>query len=285
MSSKLNKGKGIFNRKQRAEIAKETLTISQDKFYIIDDDKIHLDTPSTKEYGPQSNISTQKITTKASSSTKIEVWDSLTISAAYQLYKKLNNDGSSICVLNFASAKNPGGGFLKGSLAQEESLSLCSNLYTAIKDAYMYTFHRNNLDALRKGLYSDYCLITEKVTVFRDDINLNLLKEPYQIQFATCPAPNAGAYLLKVKDGLEELNKAMISRIEFLLSAMALNGMKHIILGAFGCGVFKNDAVFVAESFMKLLNSERFSNVFETVIFAVPGDKYFTFKKVIDSNE
>ena len=37
--------------------------------------------------------------------------------------------GKKVCVLNFASATNPGGGVTRGSSAQEEAICRCSSLY------------------------------------------------------------------------------------------------------------------------------------------------------------
>ncbi|MCA9020289.1 MAG: TIGR02452 family protein [Planctomycetaceae bacterium] len=58
-----------------------------------------------------------------------------------------------IGVLNFASAKNPGGGFLGGSQAQEESLARSSSLYASLNLFHnqYYETHRR----LRSAFYSD----------------------------------------------------------------------------------------------------------------------------------
>ncbi|MCP4113573.1 MAG: TIGR02452 family protein [Desulfobacteraceae bacterium] len=51
--------------------------------------------------------------------TVIEVTTESTLEAAHRLIKEYNCNH--IACLNFASAKNPGGGFSSGSQAQEES--------------------------------------------------------------------------------------------------------------------------------------------------------------------
>ena len=42
--------------------------------------------------------------------------------------------GKKVCVLNFASATNPGGGVTKDSSAQEEAICRCSTLYANLKE-------------------------------------------------------------------------------------------------------------------------------------------------------
>src|SRR6185503_8840502 len=57
-----------------------------------------------------------------------------------------------VLALNFASAKNPGGGFLNGSQAQEESLARSSALHPSLLQAWeFYERHR----ASSSLLYSD----------------------------------------------------------------------------------------------------------------------------------
>lgn len=76
-------------------------------------------------------------------------------------------DQARIGVLNFASAKNPGGGFLRGSCAQEESLARSSALYHCLKQPFIhknfYDYHRRG----RTGLYSNRMIYSPKVTVFK----------------------------------------------------------------------------------------------------------------------
>ena len=91
--------------------------------------------------------------------------------------------------LNFASAKNPGGGLLSGSQTQEESLARSSGLYaTLLPMTELYAYNRH----LGTSLYSDYMIYSPDVPVFRSDSGL-LLEVPYLASFITAPAVNAGA--------------------------------------------------------------------------------------------
>ena len=57
--------------------------------------------------------------------------------------------GQRVCVHNFASASNPGGGVTKGASAQEECLCRCSSLYFCLNTQKMwdgfYGNHRKSL--------------------------------------------------------------------------------------------------------------------------------------------
>lgn len=93
-----------------------------------------------------------------------------------------------VAVLNFASARNPGGGFLNGAQAQEEALCRASALYTCLLEARgFYDHHR----AHRDPFYTDRVIHSPAVPVFRDDRG-RLLDEPYTAGFLTAAAPNAG---------------------------------------------------------------------------------------------
>ncbi len=48
---------------------------------------------------------------------------------AAEVYAK---QGKKVCVLNFASATNPGGGVVNGSSAQEECICRCTTLYPCL---------------------------------------------------------------------------------------------------------------------------------------------------------
>jgi hypothetical protein len=65
--------------------------------------------------------------------THIEVTGESTLAAAARLAKT-----GPVLALNFASAKNPGGGFLSGAQAQEESLARASTLYASLQGQPLY---------------------------------------------------------------------------------------------------------------------------------------------------
>ncbi|MER5649836.1 TIGR02452 family protein [Streptosporangium sp. NPDC002524] len=176
-------------------------------------------------------------------------------------------DGAVGC-LNFASAKNPGGGFLRGTQAQEESLAYASGLYRCLVEVPdFYAFHRKEGDPL----YSDRAIFSPSVPVFRDDRG-DLLARPYPVSFLTVAAPNAGAM-----DANDErrarLPEVLFERSGRALSLFAASGVRELVLGAWGCGVFRNSPALVADCFATHLGpSGAFHGRFERVVFAVLDD-------------
>ncbi|WP_141583560.1 TIGR02452 family protein [Actinomadura sp. WMMA1423] len=192
--------------------------------------------------------------------TRIEVTDETTLAAA----RRLHGAGTAPFALNFASAKNPGGGFLNGAHAQEEGLARSSGLYESLRSAReYYDFHRAQGDLL----YSDHMIYSPDVPVFRDDSG-RLLEEPYGVAFLTSPAPNRGAIRDPAK--AERIPAVLRLRARKVLAVALTHGHTRLVLGAWGCGVFRNDPAEVAEVFAEALRpGGEFADRFEHVVFAV----------------
>ncbi|MFO0826263.1 MAG: TIGR02452 family protein [Gemmataceae bacterium] len=188
--------------------------------------------------------------------TVFEVVNDTTLEAA----RKLVAEGFSPVALNFASARHPGGGFLGGARAQEESLCRASGLYLCIQHDGMYRHHAT----MPGGWYTNYAIYSPNVPVIKDDHG-ELLDEPYLCGFVTSPAVNAGVIRDKERSPIAE---AMRDRIDKVLAIMAGHGHDAAVLGAWGCGVFKNDPEVIAQLFAKSLRG-RFSGAFAKVVFAV----------------
>lgn len=171
-----------------------------------------------------------------------------------------------VAVLNFASARNPGGGYLNGAQAQEEALCRASALYTCLLRASdFYAYHR----AHRDPFYTDRVIHSPAVPVFRDDRG-RLLDEPFTAGFLTAAAPNAGVVLRTAPERAAGLPGALAVRAERVLETAAAHGYRRLVLGAWGCGVFRNDPVQVATAFQVLLAPDgRFGRTFEHVVFGV----------------
>jgi uncharacterized protein (TIGR02452 family) len=174
--------------------------------------------------------------------------------------------GGRISVLNFASARNPGGGYLGGAKAQEEDLCRCALLYPCLLQAPdYYSDHRASGDML----YSNRVIWSPDVPVHRGEDG-GLLPEPYPVSFLTSPAPNAGEALKRDRSARHRIPEVLHERAGRVLAVAAHHGARRLVLGAWGCGVFRNDPHQVAEAFHAHLASDGvFSSTFEHVLFAV----------------
>lgn len=197
--------------------------------------------------------------------TKYEVTNETTLDAARRLVAEGEQD---VLCLNFASAKNPGGGFLGGALAQEECIARASGLYPALlKAPEYYKYHRNN----RTGLYSDHMIYSPHVPVIKDEGG-HALDEPVCITIVTSPAVNAGVIKRDEGGSTEKVIPVMKVRIEKLLALCLHRKHTTLVLGAWGCGVFRNDPEMIAGLFRDALAGP-FANQFQRVVFAVKTDK------------
>ena len=171
-----------------------------------------------------------------------------------------------IGVLNFASAKNPGGGFLRGALAQEESLARSSALYFSLLQCpEHYAFHRTQDTCL----YSDRMIYSPACPVFRDDAG-RWLAQPYVVDIITSPAPNAGAIRQNEPANCLHVVPTLTERAGKILALAAAHQCDALVLGAWGCGVFQNDPGTVARIFYDYLcPTGLYTHRFRHVLFSV----------------
>lgn len=177
-------------------------------------------------------------------------------------------------VLNFASYKNPGGMFIEGSSAQEESLCHASFLYNVLKEKEDY--YKWNKIHKNRALYTNRALYSQNVTFFSDDGRYT------NADVITCAAPNYAAaekYMSVLKEDNENV---LYERIKFVLDVAEDNNVDTLILGAFGCGVFKQDAEVVAMRFRECLETYdyHFKNVYFSVLNLGKSDNYEKFEKI-----
>jgi len=171
-----------------------------------------------------------------------------------------------IVVLNFASARKPGGGFLGGAQAQEESLARSSALYLSLlRCPEFYAYHRS----LDTCLYSDRMIYSPRCPVVRDDGG-RWLASPYVVDFISSAAPNAGAIMRNEPHNRAHIAPIMYERVRKVLALAAHRQGDGLVLGAWGCGVFHNDPRMVASAFFKHLGpGGEFENRFRHILFAI----------------
>lgn len=174
--------------------------------------------------------------------------------------------------LNFASYKNPGGGFLKGSSAQEESLCMESYLYNVLKE--FPTFYAQNGEHLNRGLYTDAAIYTPSILFIRN-------QDIKYCDVLTCAAPNRSLGLKYGNFSLSENTMALRRRTQFIRNIIESLDIDTAILGAWGCGVFMQDPEEVA----RVIKEEFSKTSLEKVILAVPNtphsrENYLAFERV-----
>lgn len=184
---------------------------------------------------------------------------------------KYGDDNTAI--LNFSSYKNPGGMFLNGSKAQEECLCHESYLYNVLSQ-FTQSFYDWNNQNKNKALYKNRGLYSPHV-VFERGINSKT------VAVITCAAPNKSAAQKYLQISDEENSVVLQSRIRYVLDIARDNGVKTLILGAYGCGVFGQDATEVATVFKNLLGTTH--KCFDTVVFAIPYGRDGNYHKFLST--
>ncbi len=271
-----------MNKNERVAIANETLDIlstgrySNPKKELVDiSAELQYTVDNTVHYTPDDfeNVLTARdrmLKTPVAENCIYEVTSETTFGAAARLVREEGLED--VCCLNFASAKNPGGGFLGGAQAQEESLARASGLYASLK-AKPEMYHFNRADG--NLLYSDHMIYSPLVPVFRNDGD-QLIERPYFVSIITSPAVNRGALIENQPNNAHRIEAVMLERIEKLLSVAVINKQSTLILGAWGCGVFRNKTSDVAAWFAHhLLHNAVFRHAFKRVVFAIydPSEK------------
>ena len=213
--------------------------------------------------------------------------------AAMKLHKE--NPEAKIAVLNFANAFHAGGGVTKGASAQEECLCRTSTLYPLLyRKTLRDSFYKHHYD-LNTPKASDSLVYTQGVVICKTDEDLpkRMPKEDWvTVDVITMAAPDlrdkSNLYATLVNGGsymqAAELFGYHVKRAIHLLTCAAAKGADILVLGAFGCGAFRNDPDVVANAYKTAL--EVFPKVFTQIEFAVycpPGGSvnYEVFKRVL----
>ena len=179
-------------------------------------------------------------------------------------------DDHGILVLNLANPVHPGGGVRNGARAQEEDLCRKSSLLLSLesKEARKYYDYNKSLNTY---LGSDALMIAPYVEIIKD-ANGDLLDDTVVVSVLTCAAP----MIAHGKEGMSEseYEDMVYNRIMGMLKCVAYLGYRHLVLGAWGCGAFGNDAHVISNLFYKALkemnyNKLREKDLFRRIDFAV----------------
>lgn len=211
--------------------------------------------------------------------------------------KQLIDRGLNPAVLNLADAYHACGLYNSGSGAQEESLCRASTLSLTLYQYYNKMWAQKAgvplrpvsaypMDPRHGGIYSP------QVTVFRDNASTGyaLREEPFQTAIISVAALNFRdpeknktqdlQYMSEDGGFTPEGRQIMLDKIRTIYRIALQNGHDSVVMGAFGCGVFKLKPELVSAYFKEVLEESEFRNKFKAVVFAMLEGKGGIRKKV-----
>lgn len=174
--------------------------------------------------------------------------------------------GRKVAVLNYANNHSIGGSPYSAG-AQEESLCRCSTLLPCLQamEVPFYQRHRDMYSANEMNhMGNDDLIYTPDVVVFKSDertvpVYPQLLphEEWYKVNVITSAAPELWGGRAIPANYEERIR----SRIKKILDVAAKEGNEVLILGAWGCGAFRNPIETVARIFVEQLKNYDFKVV------------------------
>ncbi|KZZ91348.1 hypothetical protein AAP_03518 [Ascosphaera apis ARSEF 7405] len=216
-------------------------------------------------------------------------------------------DKQPVCILNMANAYTPGGGFRNGAMAQEEAICYRSSLYFTLKNRY-YPLHEFG------GLFSPNVLVFRNNDTRRTVMDLtrpDKLPIVCAVSVAAINSPNTIKEEVKreapeaAENGLSTVvvneryadfrdREKTKEKMRVILRIAAYNRCRRLVLGAFGCGAFRNPNREVARCWAEVLRETEFrGGWWETIVFAVydphttedeidPESNYGVFREILD---
>ncbi|EAX88711.1 hypothetical protein TVAG_435520 [Trichomonas vaginalis G3] len=224
------------------------------------EDQINYCLANTKSYPP--NYDFKEISHDGNCKGIIEIRRESTLDALYRLREIEGKE--SVCGLNFANPSSPGGGFMRSARAQEETLCRSSALYYSLiqkLDFYEYNIRAGDLFS------SSYCIFSPECPTWKIG-NYKVLDKPFNVSYIT----SAAVIAVYAKEGQkEEIDKANDEKIYSILRCAIENGVKNLVLGAYGCGAFQNNPKTISLMFKKYLIDENMKSHFDYISFSIIG--------------
>ena len=188
---------------------------------------------------------------------------------------QLKEQGYNPAVLNMASRRNPGGGVATGAGAQEETLFRRTNLFRSLYQFAPYTeqygikrsHHQYPLDRNFGGVY------TPDAIYFRESEQKGyaLLDDPVSLSFITVAGMNRPDL---TDDGFIAPYhvEPIKNKIRTIFRMGLVHGHDSLVLGALGCGAFRNPPRHVARLFHEVMDEMEFKNKYRCIVFAILDD-------------
>lgn len=193
-----------------------------------------------------------------------------------EVTRKLVEEGFKPVMLNMANRHTPGGGVINGARAQEESLFRQSDLCVSL---YQYDgYHAGLLDLPPgEGCYpmdrNTGGIYSGRVTFFRTGQRDGdrLIDDPFECAVVSVAAINRPELTAEGRL-VDWAVKATETKIRTMLRIGLHHGHDSIVLGAWGCGAFRNPPDHMAEIFRSVLLEPEFADKFKVVRFAIIED-------------
>ncbi len=188
---------------------------------------------------------------------------------------QLKEQGYHTAVLNMASRRNPGGGVTKGAGAQEETLFRRTNLFRSLYQFAPYaeqysvkpSCYQYPLDRNYGGIY------TADAIYFRESEQKGyaLLDNPVSLSFITVAGMNRPDLTV---DGIIAAHhvEPIKNKIRTIFRIGLAHGHDSLVLGALGCGAFRNPPRHVARLFHEVMKEREFRNQYRRIVFAILDD-------------
>ena len=189
--------------------------------------------------------------------------------------KSLKDSGFNPAVLNMASGRNPGGGVLNGAGAQEENIFRRTNLFLSMFQFAPYA-EEYGLEKSRYQYPLDQnfgAVYTPDACVFRgpEKDGYPLLDECFNLSFISVPAVNRPNL-----DGDGNLVAEEVVRIKNKMRTLfrigLLKGHDSLVLGAWGCGAYRNPPTQIARLFHEVMEEAEFKGKYRKIVFAIIED-------------
>jgi uncharacterized protein (TIGR02452 family) len=226
----------------------------------------------------------------------VKVINEDTINAALDLAASHTRADGPVAILNLASDKVAGGGWLKGARAQEEALCYRSSLSLSLHRRY-YPF--------RSGTT---CLYTPDMVVIRSDsdsghdllvpavvprdlpvmscVSVAALRIPPVVQSLVTTLGGNGTPVMQETFARPQDREMTKAKMRIALRVAATHGHGLLVLGALGCGAFHNPKHEVAKCWSEVLLEPEFAGGWwKEIVFAVYDKRnegnYDVFQKVL----
>lgn len=257
-------------KKLRASVFQNTVDIVNNEYYVNEaGEEIEIPIPDKSKVYKQTKP-TKFETLEQETEIKVENEDCMLVGI------DLKGKGFNPVILNMANAFNAGGGVTRGSMAQEEEIFRCTNIWETLFPLHKDLAEEYDIPLEDKNGYpiTKYgAIYSSNVSIFREGKKgaYKLMKEPVSMAFISAAAFK-NPPLLNEKTLMPYLVPEMMEKIRVILRVALENNHDAFVLGAWGCGAFKNPPTHIAKLFHRVLEEEEFKNKFKNITFAIIED-------------